>query len=402
MANCCPMTPTGRLLRPLFIMATVIIAACGSPVRLSGEVVDAGTANFEPDSGAGESGPDAGVVGVPDGGLGWDGGSGSADGGGAPDAGTLAGLTPCDAPKGAYVFSIKDLGKHSVIVMNDNGTALGLFESNPDLGPRPSVLDTRTMQRRDLGTQVYDWPLGLSQDGTVVGEYVLPHDPFSGGPGGSSSFSSAPDGTWRDLNQLMGHTGGDVLGITDDGTIVGNDVYAFLYRDGATRFLADVPGGYHLVVTAVGRAGDLGLLSDSGLPVLYHAGKLIPLQGVQTHAIMKAVNAHGASAGYSAQELFEGRGRTAMIWSPTGELVLDMGALFPGLSSVAASINDVGDVVGEVAGRAFLYRAGAVHYLDDDLPPAIRLIAGSAINDWGQIAVDGTCAGERHSLLLSP
>ena len=87
----------------------------------------------------------------------------------------------------------------------------------------------------------------------------------------------------------------------------------------------------------------------------------------------------------------------------------DLGTLGGNFSS-AASVDDFGQVVGwaSTAGdaeqHAFLYSGGAMHDLNDLIAPgsSCTLNQVSDINDFGQIAADGTCGGQPHALLLTP
>jgi probable HAF family extracellular repeat protein len=87
----------------------------------------------------------------------------------------------------------------------------------------------------------------------------------------------------------------------------------------------------------------------------------------------------------------------------------DLGTLGGSFSS-ASSIDDFGQVVGwastpgDAEQHAFLFSGGTMHDLNDLIAPGGKCTLNqvSDINDFGQIAANGTCGTQTHALLLTP
>jgi probable HAF family extracellular repeat protein len=91
----------------------------------------------------------------------------------------------------------------------------------------------------------------------------------------------------------------------------------------------------------------------------------------------------------------------------TGGHLRDLGTLPGRPGSTARGINEAGTVVGASGGRAFVYSNGKMTDLNALLAPAARksglvLTGAVAVNNKGQIAVNGVLNGHTHAYLLTP
>jgi probable HAF family extracellular repeat protein len=125
------------------------------------------------------------------------------------------------------------------------------------------------------------------------------------------------------------------------------------------------------------------------------------------------INASGQVTGWSDTK--KNAGLDAYIWKNDGTKMLDLGTLSGGTISFGAGINAAGQVVGYSAvavgpDHAFLWRNDGTKMQDlnalidpaDPLKPYVLLESGVAINDAGQILVDGidSRTGRTHAYLL--
>jgi|GEM_PF-976636 len=125
------------------------------------------------------------------------------------------------------------------------------------------------------------------------------------------------------------------------------------------------------------------------------------------------INASGQVTGWSNTK--KNAALDAFIWRNDGTKMLDLGTLSGGTISFGASINAAGQVVGYSAvavgpDHAFLWRNDGTKMQDlnalidpaDPLKPYVLLEFGDAINDAGQILVDGidSRTGQTHAYLL--
>jgi probable HAF family extracellular repeat protein len=213
---------------------------------------------------------------------------------------------------------------------------------------------------------------------------------------------------------------GEALAINNAAQVVGvADSRAFLFQNGATRFL-DPPGGRYSRANSINDAGqvvgDARFDETSNIRAfLYEDGMmrdLGTLSGPQSYAT--DINEHGHVVGASETEgefapgfavihafLYE-RGR-----------MLDLGVPSGALASGASAMNDEGQVVGyafkqvgeSTIRRPFLYDDARMLYLDDLIPADSDWVLGDMndINNDGWIVGTGfNAAGEERGILLTP
>jgi len=93
---------------------------------------------------------------------------------------------------------------------------------------------------------------------------------------------------------------------------------------------------------------------------------------------------------------------TGYVYDIGSDTLTDLGVLSGGTYSLAYDINDSGQVVGNSAGRGFVWQDGimidANSLLDAGSPWTIT--SANAINELGEIAAIGTMNGESHGLIL--
>jgi probable HAF family extracellular repeat protein len=219
------------------------------------------------------------------------------------------------------------------------------------------------------------------------------------------------DGAMRDLG--MG-SGAQVVAINDSDQIVGNaSGRAFLWQDGALTDLGELfPGGgagaadinnAGVVVGSAytGRAGTIGLpvydafqwqdgvMTDVGTP------------GFTISSYPASINNAGQFVGSTTVYVNTGYGAAviskSLSYDGTTLTTLPVG----GLQNWAWDVNDAGQVVGSMDGRAYLYEGGVAKDLNTLLPPGTGavLTAARAVNRSGRII--GSMSNG-HSFLLTP
>lgn len=265
--------------------------------------------------------------------------------------------TPVDLGSGKWGMSINDLG---IIAGTDYSGYLRGFLSD-------GTSSVTLFGQGNLQSLAY----GINASNVVVG-YSATGDPTEG-RAAIWAGGGAPT--------LLGTLGGkDSLArdINDAGLVTG---YA---RDNQTKYRAFLWDG-----TTMTNLGTLGGDSSYG----YH------------------INASGQVVGKA--DTSGGNAVHAVRW--TGTTALDLGVLGNGRSSYGYGINDAGDVIGmsqteDNMGEEvpFLYTGGTMYNLYDLLVPGSGVSAlsftneGNAINNAGQIVVQGVYDGQIRAIVLSP
>ncbi len=237
--------------------------------------------------------------------------------------------------------------------INDLGRVVG--ESRTATGETRAFLWDSIAGMQDLGTLG-----GMNSSAQAINELdqVAGWSEMSGGE--THAFLWDPDAGILDLGTLGGGVS-RAFGIDDSGQVVGSstiatgEVHAFLWEP-------------------VSGMGDLGTLGG-------------------TSSGAWEINAAGHVVGASFTPLGE---QHAFLWKPN-QAMQDLGVLTEGAESHASAINDVGQVVGSSAGRAFVWESerGMVD-LNTLLSPVSlwRLFRAADVNENGLIAAVGQYAGE--------
>ena len=216
--------------------------------------------------------------------------------------------------------------------------------------------------------------------------------------------------------------------INASGQIVGqarvstNFNHAFLYED-AQMFDLGTLGGSTSWANSINASGEI--VGGSHLPdnrwraFVYKDDTMInlPTLGAEgtSRSVSYAINDSGQIVGWSEitdqgscpdSELSAYHISHGFVYS-NGQIT-DLGTLGGGCS-IAAGLNNQGNVVGwahtsENRQHAFLYRQGAMHDLNDLIPPdsSWELTYASDINAAGQIVGWGVINGQQHGFLLTP
>lgn len=219
------------------------------------------------------------------------------------------------------------------------------------------------------------------------------------------------DGVMRDLG--LG-SGAEVVAINDSDQIVGNaNGRAFLCRDGDVKDLGELTPGGGASAADVNDAGVVvgsaytGRAGTIGLPVFdafrWQDGVMTDL-GTPSFTISSypsSVNSTGQFVGSTTVYVNTGYGAAviskSLSYDGTTLTTLPAG----GLQNWAWDLNDAGQVVGSMDGRAYLFEGGAVKDLNTLVPPGtgVVLSAAKAVNNSG--AIVGSLSNG-HAFLLTP
>jgi probable HAF family extracellular repeat protein len=287
--------------------------------------------------------------------------------------------------------------------MNNRGQLVGYFSPAP--GVQHAFLYTGSAFL-DLGTLGGDTSRAarINDAGSVVGAADT--------AGGKTHAFLYAGGRMTDLGTLGGNDS-SAAGINGGGQIVGaadtpGGSFAFLYRPGgAMQSLGTLPEGQASSANGINDAGQVTGGSFVGPPTppelafhafLYSAGSMTDLGTLGgQYSVGQAINNSGQVVGWAGTADF---GVAHAFLYSAGAGMIDLGTLAGLGSSLAYSINDAGQAVGEseAAGRsshAFLYQDGSLIDLNTLIDPAAgwTLLAATAINDQRQIAAVG-CKGD--------
>ncbi len=331
------------------------------------------------------------------------------------------------------IYSIRNLGTHVWPAgMNDAGQVVGAWRPEPRAGSvRAFLLDQGMF--RDLGPLdgLRSSVSAINASGWIIGQ--LDTSDASGWITGQSDTSDGfmhafryANGRITDLGTLYGHESA-ATDINNDGWIVGwstaprspTDVpweqsspRAFLYTGEGMRDLGTLGGRSSLArsINSHGQVVGIATAADGRFHAfLYDNTKMHDLsafpggEGLSAWAINDAGQVVGTMAG------------RACLWS-AGTLT-DLGTR-SGTRSIAQGINGRGEIIGfqyVPESRAafqkarqrlpgFLWRDGAMHDLDDVVPANAgwARLSPRAINNAGQIVGNGYYRGQQHGFLLTP
>jgi probable HAF family extracellular repeat protein len=231
----------------------------------------------------------------------------------------------------------------------------------------------------DLGALggTYSYATSINNFGQIVGlAYDSGNDAYY-----ATLFSGNGSGN-TDLGTLGGTANGNLsyaLGINDSGQIVGQA------ETSGTEYQATLFGGNGSGNTDLGTLGGTSSVAYG----ISNSGQIV---------------GQADTTGNSAYH--------ATLYSGNGSGNTDLGTL-GGSFSAAYAINNSGQIVGDsytsgnAANDGFLYASGVMTDLNSLVPSnagvtGISVGEGNVINDWGQIAANGTVAGNGVALLLNP
>lgn len=333
-------------------------------------------------------------------------------------AATVVGVAVAAPP----VYRVTDLGVpdghdgEQVIDINDRAEVLGLlFEPGnwrgiPFVWSAEDGMQIGRAGRRHVGRDFN----ALGNAGQVVGSYSC------GRCGGSHAFWWKRGTTLRELPGLYDGAPAWATAINRHGTVAGGSYVA--------------EGGWHVVTWDAGQGvvdrtpglddpeatgiNDRGQITGGLRPEAYEHAMLVDPDGHVTdlgtfpggnYSFGRAINGAGTIVGFSEYQ-DSGFDRKAFVWtSATGLRDMAEGSAFEGLDADAFDIDDDGEAVGWVGGRAFWWsEADGMHAMDDLVDPAdplagrMALDGYSRINESGVVAAAGTMGGMVHVFVLTP
>jgi probable HAF family extracellular repeat protein len=296
--------------------------------------------------------------------------------------------------------------------------ATGLNDAGQVVGYAGSIAwlwDGNTVTNLDPG-QGFSFAQGINDAGQVVGWGIIT-------AGAACYHAIVWNGTTpTDLGALVAGGCSQGLAINASGqvagwsTIQGNTFIHATLWDGTTPINLGSLGTADNVLSQANAINAAGLVvgwsqTDTGYTnaTLWNGTALTNLgASVGANSAANGINASGQVAGFASSS----SASSATLWN--GGTATDLGALPGGIASDANGINDAGQVVGNSiatsgAEDAVLWTGGKVFDLNSlvvALPPYITLFDAVAINNKGQIVVNGTNAQttppQVYSYLLTP
>ena len=203
----------------------------------------------------------------------------------------------------------------------------------------------------------------------------------------------------------------NVQGLNSSGQIVGEtySAYAYIYQNGTLQYI----GPYNSRAAAINATGEVvgsytNLVNNVGTnhAFLYANGALQSLFANTVNSAADGISSTGQVVGWADNSAGQ---QNAFLYS--NGIMQGLGTL-GGTYSIAQGVNSTGQVVGysaDSAGHfeAFLYSNGGMQNLNALIGTSASLytlVNATAINDLGQIAVQGTvnATGQSTSFLLTP
>ena len=292
-------------------------------------------------------------------------------------------------------YTLADLGALGVpgtaYELNDHGQIAGVAAGRAFRWEAGAVTDLG-----NLGGPV-SRVTGMNNLGHVIGLSA----PADGAPAVPFRWK---DGVIADLGLGAGAT---VSAINDSGQIVGSTTAgrAFLWQDGVVTDLGELVAGGGASAVDINNAGQAtgsaytGEAGDLGIPFLaafrWEDGVMTRVGGNYPNAI----NNLGQVAGSTPVYINTGYGAAFVSKSFFYDGTTTIHLPVPSLQNLATDVNDAGQVVGNMNGRAYLYEGGVVKDLNTLVAPGMPVIAGAtAINNAGQIMASGS----GRAFLLTP
>lgn len=272
-------------------------------------------------------------------------------------------------------------GRKSIITgLNDAGDVVGTLVTN---GERRAFM-SRNGQFTDLG--VMDQFPKLGDEG----------DKYNGGPG---IIYYAPPVTINNHGQVTGNFA------------AGNGSRSFIFNDGQPAYfgvLKDAGNFYPEEINNRGQILGRATQRNGGMrPLLWRDGEMIDLAALDGDPFTpSALNDDGVVAGWITPTNGVAKQPQAILWENGKARRLNQGT---SKSSHAVALNNSGTVVGYARNwENFLFACvwdhGEMHDLNDlmEMKTGWRLTSADAINDRGQIVVQGVHGKKHFTCLLSP
>lgn len=310
------------------------------------------------------------------------------------------------APLYSFTHFQNTLGPESVAWdINDKGQVVGYGYLGGQ--QRAFMYESATGQMINLGALSPNYPsyaAAINSSGQVVGySYRNTYD--------ISSAVLFENGGIKDLGALTRARNSNAASINDAGQIVGTLALgdrgaAFIYDPIAGLRIIDT-GGRHAIAEDINASGVV--VGTSVTPEgAIHAFMYLPGTGMTDLGAPEGSFSTSMGINDLGQALVTSWGPSPMrsyVHTP-GQGMSPLGYLGLGLdSTMAMDINNRGQVVGNSAGRAFLYDGGTMFDLNDlvgPLPSGWFLMSAEGINEAGQIAGFGLYNGVSQAFLLSP
>jgi probable HAF family extracellular repeat protein len=301
-------------------------------------------------------------------------------------------------------FGLNDLGQ--VVGYSNTSTNSTFPHPHAFLYSKGTLTDLGTFGAGQFLSGDQSHAYGINNAGQIVGDSVVSVNNGTFLP--SHAFLYAA-GTMTDLGTLDSTLGAasQAYAINGTGQIAGDSLtsnglfHSFIYANGTmTNLGAGFPtrttNGFAINSNGV-VAGTEVLTSPTGDPALFQNGTIQDLGG--TGGSAKGTNDLGQIVGQSAGDAF----------LDSGGVMTDLGRLANGTGSIAYDINNGGVIVGSgmhtsFADTAFIYRNGVITNLNSLIDPTSgwSLTEARAINDEGQIVGTGFFFGVERAYLLTP
>jgi probable HAF family extracellular repeat protein len=262
-------------------------------------------------------------------------------------------------------------------------------------------------QMTDLGnlpTGSSSKAFGLNDTGQVVG--------YAAGGGNNHAFLWEA-GVMTDLLPVPQHSSANA--VNDAGQIVGNYNlnHPFIWDEGVLTDLGGFGGsgsfGYALDINNATQVVGSSFVDNGSDGISQHA--FLWAEGVMTDlgalpgmldSRAQGINELGQVVGFSSLFDPDTTDEISRSFLYSRGAMIDLNV--PGDYTAAEDINDIGQIVGWMGSRAYIYEDGVVTDLNDLILPGsgITLNKATAINNAGQIVGYGMGGGHFHAVLLTP
>ena len=341
-------------------------------------------------------------------------------------------LLSASESRASALYSVTDLGNsatRTITGLNDAGQVVGTVYSSPASGKGYAFVydgtpaGTVTPLGGSLDPTNYpavrdSSPLAINNSGQILATDQT--GSVTGTPGSSFVYSNGQTTilpvsaqALNDQGQVVGSVipeipvaGSRASALNDQGQVVGAYLYDLATKTIQYMTATGTAATQALAVNNSGQATGI-LFNASSHPFLYSNGKTIDLGTLGgTSGYGSAINSQGDVVGTAQTASSQSH---AFLYS--NGIMKDLGVLSGDLWSAAASINNLGQVVGTSSSGAFLYRMSAFLYSNEVMKNLNDLIGANSgwkitdayrINNRGQILAVGDGSNGSDYLLLTP